>query len=380
LWERLRVRAASRPWAVFASLIILQAVLGCRSPYYKAASLPAEFQAQPAAASTAINLERMAGRGDGTSQIAPGDLVEITIVSGSGEDRPASMPARISNDGMVMVPIIGGVPIGGLEPVVAEQRIAALAVERGVYRQPYVTLTVKERAVHRVTVLGAVAKPGVVELPRGACDLASALAAAGGMTKEASTRIEILHHSGLAAASASSPSDERQPSSEITPAAYSELTVSTVHDPPVTHGKSHIDLTQPGPAGVENRQLEDRDVVMVLPEETPVIHVTGLVTKPNQFELTKGKDIRVLDAIALAGGTSSPVADKVYVIRHLPDRPEPVVVKLSMAAAKRDGRENLRLAPGDLVTVESTFSTMTLDTISKFFRVAFGVSGSMTTF
>ena len=46
------------------------------------------------------------------------------------------------------------------------------------------------------------------------------------------------------------------------------------------------------------------------------------------------------------------------------------MIKVSIAGAKRDGNENLLLAAGDLVSVESTPSTMTVDTVSKFFRVA----------
>ncbi|MEX0611989.1 MAG: SLBB domain-containing protein [Pirellulales bacterium] len=350
--------------------------------------------------STNINLEQMAGAGIGTSQIGHGDLVEITIVSGGGEERATPIPARVGDDGTVMVPLIGGVPIGGLEPVSAEQRIAAAAIERGVYRQPYVTLTVAEPAVNRITVLGAVTKPGVVELPRGSSDLANALAGAGGLSKEASTRVEILHRGGHSLLAGQDPGAlEREPdgvrlSAHTEPlhptavpfAAPGQLELSrpaaspALFSPPAAPGKSQIDLAQLGPAGSEDRKLGDRDVVMVLPEETPVFHVTGLVQKPDQFELTRGKDIRVLDAIAMAGGITSLVADKVYVIRQFPNMPEPAVIQVSIARAKRKGPENLRLAAGDLVSVESTAATMTVDTLTKFFRVALGVSGSVATF
>jgi polysaccharide export outer membrane protein len=119
---------------------------------------------------------------------------------------------------------------------------------------------------------------------------------------------------------------------------------------------------------------------MVMPQEKQVIHVTGLVAKPNQFELPRNKDIRVLDALAMAGGTNSPVADKVFVIRQVPNEAQPAVIKVSIRAAKRHGDENLLLAAGDLVSVESTPATMTVDTLTKFFRVAFGVSGNMAAF
>jgi polysaccharide biosynthesis/export protein len=111
-----------------------------------------------------------------------------------------------------------------------------------------------------------------------------------------------------------------------------------------------------------------------------VIHVTGLVKTPDQFELPHDKDIRVLDAIAMAGGTTSPVADKVFVIRQLPNSTQPAVIKVSIMSAKRNGNDNLLLSAGDLVSVENTMATMTVDTVGKFFRVALGLNGSVSAF
>jgi polysaccharide export outer membrane protein len=139
---------------------------------------------------------------------------------------------------------------------------------------------------------------------------------------------------------------------------------------------TRIDVAQASSGGPQNCKLNDSDVIMVLPKESQVIHVTGLVKKPDQFEVEQDKQIRVLDAIAMAGGTTSVVADKVFVIRQLPNMPQPAVIKISMARAKQNGNENLLLAPGDLVSVESTPATMTLETVSKFFRIALG--GSLT--
>jgi polysaccharide biosynthesis/export protein len=360
------------------------ACAGCKTANYSAANLPNEFLATPPPHSDGINLERMVGESAGTTQIGPDDLVQITIVSGAGDERAVPMPARVAEDGSVMVPLVGNVRIGGVDPVVAEKRIIAAAVERGIYRQPHVTVVVTEPATNRVTVLGAVSKPGVVKLPRGSCDLASALAAAGGLARNASTHIEIMHR-GSEPFLAATPSRETDPSpaetSGVKLAAYNELApVTSVlaaattnsHDP----NMARIDLAQSGAAGPQNRKLDDSDVVMVLPKETHVIHVSGLVKKPDQFTVEEDQHIHVLDAIAMAGGTSSPVADKVFVIRQLPTMAQPAVIEVSIHGAKRNGSENLLLGAGDMVSVESTPATMTVDTISKFFRVAVG--GSLT--
>lgn len=374
---------------------------GCRSANYTAKSLPLEYQAAAIPPSSELNLERMGSWAARSSLIEPGDLVAITVYSGSGDEKTAPFPARVAEDGTVMVPLIGSVSIGGLEPVIAEQRIVNAGIQRGIYRQPYVTMTVTEHAVNRVTVMGAVAKPGVVELPRGSSDLASALAAAGGLSPDAGTHVEIMHRGstlletpnavaprrdgagGVKQASYNEPVNSQRGPLFAAPAPNQPLATQSSDPPahePTDSEMSHIDLAQAGAATPESRKLADRDVVMVQPREKRLIHVTGLVHNPNQFELTRDKDIRVLDAIAMAGGTTSVVADKVFVIRQLPNMQAPAVIKISMATAKRNGEENVRLAAGDLVSVENTPETMMVDTVSKFFRVALGLNGTMAAF
>jgi polysaccharide export outer membrane protein len=391
---RRRCRPVAGAAALKVAVALICALGGCRAPTYTVHSLPLDFQAPMLPASSELNLERMGGWAVGSSQIDAGDLVAITVYSGSGDEKTTPFPARVAQDGTVMVPLIGAVPIGGLEPVAAEQRIASAGIERDVYRQPYVTLTVTEHSVNRVTVMGAVSKPGVVELPRGSSDLASALAAAGGLSVDAGTQVEILHRGSQAMLAdhpmAQASSDN---SSGVKLAAYNQLSTppggprlmpvtpnQQQSTQPADSEMTRVDLAQVGAAAPDGRKLNDRDVVMVQPREKRYIHVTGLVAKPNQFELTRDRDIRVLDAIAMAGGATSVVADKVFVIRQLPNMQQPAVIKISMGTAKRNGEENLRLAAGDLVSVESTPATMMVDTVGKFFRVALGFSGTMSGF
>jgi polysaccharide export outer membrane protein len=376
-------RASAHGWLVLTTIVLL--TVGCKTADYSAAKLPESLRVPPMPTSNGINLTQMSGGGMNTSQLAPGDLVEITIVSGHGDEEVRPSPARVSNDGTVAVPVVGAVAVGGLEPFAAEQQIAAAAVERNIYRHPYVTLSVTQRAMNRVTVMGAVVKPGVVELPRGSSDLISALAAAGGMKEEASLQIDVLRHSGSALAASrvqKANSSEAPGQRGIQLASYSSPVAPQIAPPRMlpTPEATRIDLAQSDrPTGIDFH-LGDRDIVMVHPKEKRVIHVTGLVQKPDQYEMPYDKDVHVLDAIAMAGGIKSPLADKVFVIRQFPDMPEPAVIKLSIASAKRNGEVNLRLASGDLVSVEATPMTMMVDTATNFFRVAIGLSGSIVTF
>ena len=383
-----RWRASRAP--VLLALVILAAASGCKTAHYRAANMPAQLRVPPAISANGLNLSRMAAPGLGTSRIAAGDLLELTITSGHNDEEITPVHVRVSPEGQVAVPLVGPVFVAGMEAFEAEQQIASAAIARQVYLQPSVTLQVTDRAVNRVTVLGAVMTPGVQELPRGSSDLVSALASAGGLTEEAGTKVDILHQA--------SPNFLAAGQQPIDPSNETGVTLASYNSPGSAHpgGLAHsmpshgshasapqtvrIDLAQAEPTAGPNYSLNDRDVVMVLPQEKRFIHVTGLVHKADQFELPRDQDVRLLDAVAMAGGVSSPVADKAFVIRRLPDMPEPAMIQVSLRKAKRDGNENLRLAPGDLVSVETTVATAVVDTATNLFRMTLGVGSNLATF
>ena len=63
------------------------------------------------------------------------------------------------------------------------------------------------------------------------------------------------------------------------------------------------------------------------------------------------------DAVALAGGTSVTLADKIFVVRRIPESEQTAVIQVSLRKAKRNAAANLRLEPGDVVSVENTPAT-----------------------
>jgi protein involved in polysaccharide export with SLBB domain len=376
----IRTGSSRAGWFTAALLLTMHVLPGCKTADYRGATMPAELRAPPANRVAHMDVAGMVGPGTGTNEINPGDLLEITIASGrSDEDEKQPTQLRVASDGTVDAPPIGPVPVAGLEPVMAEQQIVQAAIARGVFVRPSITLQVLKPAVNRITVLGAVMEPGVKELPKGSSDLARALASAGGMTEEASTKVDVLRYSTQSFMADEGARPPTASSGDVIQASYSSNVVPATGEmnPPQT---TRIDLAQAAEKIAPSYSLGDRDVVMVLPQEKQFIHVTGLVHQPNQFELPRNQDVTVLDAIAMAGGVSSPVADKVFVIRRMPDMQKPVVIQVSVNDAKRDGNENLRLTSGDLVSVERTPSTVIVDSVMTLFRVGFSVGGNLVAF
>jgi polysaccharide export outer membrane protein len=120
--------------------------------------------------------------------------------------------------------------------------------------------------------------------------------------------------------------------------------------------------------------LPDGSIVTVERRDPEPVQLQGLVQKPDLYDYPVGKELRLLGAISLAGGISNPVADKVYIIRSRPGVEEPILIQASLKKAKHHGEENIRLAPGDVVSVEPTTSTVLIDTIRV---IGFTIGGSV---
>jgi polysaccharide export outer membrane protein len=354
---------------VLLALSMVSLGSGCANGRYYASKLPVEFIATAPLNLEAINLSGLADRSISSEVIQPGDVLDVTMVTDYSKLTTTTTPTRVGDDGGIMVPLIGKVGVSGLSAEQAEQVIAAESISRGVFRTPCITVTMKQCRTNKVTVVGAVNQPGTHDLPRGSSSLLAALVAAGGLSKEASTDVEIRQ------------TDSRA----LVPGG------PVVHPPRVANAPgpegalTAYETTTPGPSVVmvslaaaasgmqKAPALRDGDVVYVAKRTLPPIHVLGLVTKPGEFPFPPSQELRVLDALAVAGGCSSPVAEKVLVIRHLPNRKEPIQIAVSIQAAK-SGQDNITLAPDDTVMVEQTPETVMVDIMKSFIHFTFGTN------
>ena len=343
---------------------------GCASHMYRVSNLPPEFAAPAALDLESLNLSGLANNSVSVEVIQPGDVLDVSIVTDYTKLDTTTTPVRVGDDGMVIVPLVGKVSVGGLEVARAEQAINAESVARGIFRNPCITVTMNQYRTRKVTVMGAVNEPGTHELPRGSTSLMAALVAAEGLSEEAGTEVEIRHTDSRQALLNTPPSSHMADDAEghASLASYQQ-TVPGVMTPNVTK----VDLSAAAAGGVQVPELNDGDVVHVAKRTLPPVYVIGLVQKPGEYEFPTRQELRVLDALALAGGVSNSVAEDVIVIRKVEGGAEPVRIAVSLQAAK-NGSDNLALAPGDVVTVERTPATVAIDIIHTFVRVSFGSS------
>ncbi len=368
-------RRRRRP-TTWPALLILCALWGggCARGVYRATNLPAEFLVAQRENVEAVDLSRLTNMAVSSERVERGDVLEVTMVTDFRDLTTNTTPVRVGEDGKVNIPLIGPVAVAGLELEEAERVVGEAGIERGVFRKSHVTLTMKRQRKNRVTVTGAVEEPGVYEVPRSDSTLLAALVAAGGLTKDAGAEVEIRGP----VARGGTPG-LKQPASPRIAAAGQETELASYEaasaGPP---GGVRINLVSAAQEGRGNLYVEDGSVVSVAKRSLRPIQVLGLVSKPGQFEMPLNQDLYLMDALAMAGGLTTAVADKVLVIRTVPGCPEPIKIQVSVREAKQNGQANLRLAPGDVVSVEDTAVTFFWDTMKTFVRV--GLSGGITLF
>jgi polysaccharide export outer membrane protein len=343
-------------------------IAGCTSQAYRVSNLPIRYLAPAPQTVETANLGGLANSSVSCEVIQPGDVIDVTMINDYTKLTASTTPVRVAKDGSIIAPLIGKVNVAGLEAEQAEQLLASESISRGVFRNPNITVTIRQTRTVRVTVAGAVNKPGTVELPRGSSSLLGAIIAADGLSKEASPEVEIRRTDVRTLSQM-----ERQ--SGIAPVSYSQGTATSAE--PVVEKVNLKDIN--AQSVIRSPDLFDGDVVYVPKQVLKPIYAIGLVRKPGEIPYPVTQEMRILDAIALAGGLSTSLADDIVVIRQLPGQSKPIRISISYQKAK-DGSDNLLLAPGDTMTVEHTPVTAVADLIQNFFRFGIGASASIPMF
>src|ERR1700679_1560018 len=113
--------------------------------------------------------------------VGSGDMLHVEVF-----DVPElSRDLRVSDTGEISYPLIPGrIRAAGLTPYQLEQKIAQLLIENGLVSHPQVSVFVREQNSQPVSIVGAVLKPGVIQLVR-PTTLLELLADSGGIVDDA---------------------------------------------------------------------------------------------------------------------------------------------------------------------------------------------------
>jgi protein involved in polysaccharide export with SLBB domain len=139
----------------------------------------------------------------------------------------------------------------------------------------------------------------------------------------------------------------------------------------------HLDLTNESAKQKLARgfYLQNGDTITIEDRKTKPIYVVGMVNKPGEYPMPVDRDVRVLEAIGLAGGVDrASLPNKALIIRQRPDGSGVVTVRIDLDKAKRDNAENIRLMQGDTLSVEETPASFTRGLLRSAIRFGFGAT------
>jgi len=242
-------------------------------------------------------------------RIGPGDLIEVSLY-GVPDYR---IETRVNDTGDLPLPLVGSVRIGGATVDEAQDAIAKQLVEGGYFRDPHVSVLIKDFASQGVSVLGEVVRPGVYPMV-GARRLYDLLSMAGGTTNKAGKLVSITHR-----------------------------------DQP-TQSDKVLMSSDPAKSIESNVEVYPGDTVVV--SKAGIVYVVGDVQRPGGFVMENNDHMTVMEAVALAQGTNRTAAlGKARILRRTPAGTTEVTIPLKqMMAAKANDMdmmsEDILFIPG----------------------------------
>ena len=198
-------------------------------------------------------------RAAGDYGLSTGDLVRITVY-----DHPdLGTETRVNEQGGILFPLVGEVPVSGMTANEAAKRIAKMLEAGGFINSPQVNLVVMEFKGQEVSVLGRVNRPGKFPLQK-ASRLTDILAQAGGVTPDGADILILTSGKGKDAS------------------------------------RREIDLIALLRDGAHELNVDiGNDDILFVPRE-PRFYIYGEVQRPGTFRLEK--NMTLVQALSVGGG------------------------------------------------------------------------------
>jgi polysaccharide export outer membrane protein len=236
------------------------------------------------------------------------------------------------------MPVVGQIQVAG--KTIPEIESAISNAYYPVYARTYPSVLVRlsEAQRQKITILGAVVRPGVYELRADQMSLVWLLTEAGGILQQGAACIKIIRQG-------------QQPTVLTLPIKGLNVPFSDVG-------------------------LEDGDQVIVERLVMPVFTVIGLVNRPGNFEYPPDANYNLIQAIAFAGGLDLRLDPRYAVIyrRDVDGSVVSAVFQLSDPSRPQVTTTGIDvpIKPGDIVAIEHTPRTRSREFLDRIFNVHIG--------
>ena len=373
--------------------------------------------------------------GGGPHRAVPGEVLELTmptilqIVTAEEPEisgRMAPYVCRLSETGTITLPVVGEIKVAGM--TLAEIELTVINAFHPEYTEsrPAVFAKVLEYKTTRVSITGAVNKPGVYSMRSDQTSLVALLMEAGGIVDEGAAFIQIIH------ADQSMPDDNTAritAQSPVLTAGYTQSLYTRAASPKLSYGlrghesgllSENIGLYQKfsmadskqitvaantvyrpdlrksheiaGHLKSANSQesrsiilpvkglnipfadvaLQDGDRVIVERLQEPMITVVGLVNRAGNFPYRPDVEYNLMQALGFAGGLNLSAEPRYATVYRLAEDGTTVSAVFNIAGIAKSidptGALSIALKPYDVIAVEHTPRTRTKVFWDRVFR------------
>lgn len=258
---------------------------------------------------------RLADSSSNAYHIGPRDLVSVRVF----EEPQLNVDVRVNEDGTIRLPLVGNVPAEGLTENELAARLKKI-LESSLLQRASVSVEVLEFRSRPISVIGAVKKPGNLDVS-GRLTLLEALTAAGGLADNHGNSVNVLRRA------------ENGLTDQVS-ISVDELLVQANPD--------------------VNIPIFANDLVNVPAAADLTIYLLGEVASPGAITFKSTERVTLLAAIARAGGLTERASNKIRIQRPGPaGKPTEIVVHYKKLLSGE--APDPPLQAGDVVIVKESF-------------------------
>ena len=255
--------------------------------------------------------ERVAGGPD--YRIGADDQIAVNVLQAP----ELNTTTRVSEQGAISLPLLGAVRASGLTAVELESAIEEQLGSKYI-KNPDVTVQVTDMRSHPVSVVGAVERPGVLQV-RGSTTLLEVLSLAGGLRADAGDVAVVVH---------------KGEGDTAIPIEVKLKPLLESRDPSL------------------NVAIYPGDLVNVRSAE--VVYVVGAVKKPGAFAMRGNDRLTVLRALALGEGLESTAAQGDAIVVRTGQDGQRVEIPVDLAALLKGRNPDVPLEAQDVLFVPTS--------------------------
>ncbi len=280
--------------------------------------------------------------------LGPDDQITLFV---SDVEEISNKPMRIDMRGDLSLPLAGRVHAAGLTSGQLEGAIETRM--RKFLKDPEVVVNITEFRSQPVSVLGAVASPGVHQL-QGRKTLFEILSMAGGLRTDAGNQVRITRN--LEWGEIPLPNAKDDPTHQFSVASVSS--------------KSVIDASNP----TENIAIKPHDVISV--SKADLVYCVGSVNRPGGFVLGENESISTLQVLSLAEGLNKTAAPgKAKIMRAVAGSPNRTEIAIDLKQLMAGKAADLPLKSNDILFVpNSAAKSIGARTAEAALQVATGIA------